>query len=74
MTFDFSKLSGKIVEEYGTQYNFAKAMNISEHTLSQKLNNKVPWKTTEIAKAVSLLNLPHSDIPNYFFTNLVQNN
>ena len=40
MPFDFSKLSGKIVEKYGTQYNFAKAMGISEHSLSNKLNNK----------------------------------
>lgn len=72
MAFDFSKLSGKIVAEYGTQYNFAKAMNVSEHTLSEKLNNKVPWKTTEIAKAVSLLHLSHSDIPMYFFDNKVQ--
>ena len=74
MAFDFSKLSGRIVAEYGTQYNFAKAMGISEHTLSQKLNNKVPWKTTEIAQVVDLLRLPHSDIPMYFFTSLVQKN
>lgn len=74
MVFDFSKLSGKIVEKYGTQYNFAKAMNISEHTLSEKLNNKVPWKTNEIAKAVSLLHLSHTDIPMYFFDDKVQIN
>lgn len=74
MAFDFSQLSGKIVAEYGTQYNFAKAMGISEHTLSQKLNNKVPWRTTEIAQAVSLLQLSYSDIPIYFFTSLVRNN
>ena len=36
MPFDFSKLSGKIVEKYGTQYNFAKAMGLSEHSLSTK--------------------------------------
>ena len=29
MTKDFSKLSGKIVEKYGTQYNFAIALGLS---------------------------------------------
>lgn len=74
MPFDFSKLSGKIVEKYGTQYNFAKAMGLSEHSLSTKLNNKVPWKANEIAKAVELLGIKTSKIPDYFFDKLVQKN
>lgn len=67
MAFDFSKLLGKITEKYGTQYNFAKAMGLSEHSLSVKLNNKVPWKTTEIVKAMELLNIDSSDVSVYFF-------
>ncbi|MCW4388788.1 MULTISPECIES: DUF739 family protein [Limosilactobacillus] len=67
MAFDFSKLLGKITEKYGTQYNFAKAMGLSEHSLSVKLNNKVPWKTTEIVKAMELLNIDSSDVSAYFF-------
>ena len=67
MAFDFSKLFGKITEKYGTQYNFAKAMGLSEHSLSVKLNNKVPWKTTEIVKAMELLNIDSSDVSAYFF-------
>lgn len=72
MPFDFSKLSGKIVEKYGTQYNFAKAMGLSEHSLSTKLNNKVPWKANEIAKAIELLGINTSKIPEYFFDKTVQ--
>ena len=30
MVFDYSKLSGRIVEKFGTQYNFAIAMGLSE--------------------------------------------
>lgn len=67
MAFDFSKLLGKITEKYGTQYRFAKAMGLSEHSLSVKLNNKVPWKTTEIVKAMELLNIDSSDVSAYFF-------
>lgn len=72
MTKDFSKLSGKIVEKYGTQYNFAIALGLSERSLSLKLNNKVGWRDEEMERAIDLLNLDLNDIPAYFFTNLVQ--
>ena len=45
----------------------------SERTLSLKLNGKVPWKQTDILKAVSLLELSEDDIQEYFFTIEVQN-
>lgn len=72
MTKDFSRLSAKIVEKYGTQYNFAIALGLSERSLSLKLNNKVGWKDKEIEKAIDLLNLEVKDIPLYFFTPIVQ--
>ena len=72
MTKDFSKLSGKIVEKYGTQYNFAIALGLSERSLSLKLNNKVGWREEEMERAIDLLDLDLNDIPAYFFTNLVQ--
>ena len=67
MAFDFRKLSGRIVEKYGTQYNFAKALGLSEHSLSNKLNNKVSWKTNEIAHAMDLLGIDKSKVAEYFF-------
>ncbi|WP_028125179.1 DUF739 family protein [Eremococcus coleocola] len=67
MSFDFSKLYGKIREVYGTQEAFANAMGFSERTLSLKLNNKVSWKTTEAGKACELLGLELNEIPEYFF-------
>ena len=72
MTKDFSKLSGKIVEKYGTQDNFAIALGLSERSFSLKLNNKVGWRDEEMERAIDLLNLDLNDIPAYFFTNLVQ--
>ena len=65
MIYDYSKLRGKIVEVYGKAAPFAKAMKLSERTLSLKLNNKVYWKQPEIA--CTLLGIPGSDIPAYFF-------
>lgn len=71
MEFDYSKLNGRIVEIYGTQLNFSLAMGLSERSISLKLNNKVAWKNTEIAKAAKLLKIKYSDIPKYFFKDLV---
>lgn len=72
MSFDYSNLSGRIVQEYGTQYNFAKAMGISERSLSLKLNSKVFWKNSEIIEACNLLKIDQVDIPKYFFKEKVQ--
>ena len=71
MKFDYSKLNGRIVEVFGTQLNFAVAMGLSERSISLKLNNRVAWKNTEIAKAAKLLKIRYSEIPKYFFRNLV---
>lgn len=72
MAFDYNKLRGRIVEKYGSQVEFAKAMNWSERTLSKKINGKIPWKQTDICSAIRLLGLSESDIQEYFFTVKVQ--
>ena len=66
MAFNYNKLRGKIVEIYGSQIEFAKAMKWSEKTLSLKLNGKVPWKQTDIMTAVQILGLSESDIQDIF--------
>lgn len=73
MAFNYNKLRGKIVEIYGSQIEFAKAMKWSEKTVSLKLNGKVPWKQTDIMTAVQILGLSESDIQDYFFAVEVQN-
>lgn len=72
MAYDYSKLNGRIVEVFGTRGNFAEAMNMSERSLSLKLNNLTSWKQPEITKACESLNLKESDIKDYFFTLKVQ--
>lgn len=73
MAFDYSKLRGRIVEKYGNQTEFAKAMNWSERTMSKKINGKIPWKQTDICTAIRLLGLSENNIQEYFFTMKVQN-
>lgn len=68
MSYNYRKLSGRIVEVFGTQAKFAEAMELSERTISLKMNNKRPWTQTEITKASNLLNIKGENISDYFFT------
>lgn len=68
--YDYSKLKGRIVEVYGTQGGFAKAMNITKGTLSNKLRNMNYFKQDEIAEAIQLLDIDNP-VP-YFFTKQVE--
>ena len=72
MSFNYSKLNGRIVEKYGTQSAFAKKLNVSERTLSLKLNNRIFFKQNEILSICELLGLSGNDIKTYFFTQKVQ--
>lgn len=67
MSYDYTSLLGRIVEKYGTQYNFAIAMGLSERTISVKLNGKVPWKDDEMYRVAKLLDIDIDDISRYFF-------
>lgn len=72
MAYDYSKLNGRIAEKCGSQGAFAKKIGLSERTVSQKLNNKIAWKQSEIQRAISVLDLAIEEIPLYFFAVKVQ--
>ena len=72
MAFNYQKLLGRITEKMGSQAEFARRMELSERTISLKLNGKVPFKQNEIVKASNLLEIDNSDIAVYFFTVYVQ--
>ena len=72
MAFNYDKLRGRIVEKFGTQGRFAKALGVSERTLSLKLNNKIFFSQDEIAKISKLLNITLDEIQDYFFMSKVQ--
>ncbi len=71
MMFNYDKLKGKIKEKFGTQENFAKAMELSNTSVSFKLNNKSEWSQQEISKAARLLEIADNEISLYFFAALV---
>lgn len=71
MAYDYSALCGKIVEVFRTQSAFATKMNLSERSISLKLNNIRTWKQHEIVRACEVLGIPESDISRYFFKKVV---
>lgn len=72
MAFDYNRLRGRIVEKFGTQIIFARKLGVSQRTLSLKLNNKVYFSQDEITKCSDLLEIPSSEIQDYFFEKKVQ--
>lgn len=74
MSYDYSKLNGRIVEICGTQAVFAEQMGVSERTISLKLNNKIAWKQPEMQKAAKVLKFSENEIQSYFFKMKVQAN
>lgn len=67
LSFDYSKLRGRIRELFITEEKFSKEMGMSSVSLSFKLNGKREWTQQEINKAIGLLNISREDIPEYFF-------
>lgn len=68
MNYDYSVLLGKLREKNITQSELAKKIGISETSLNFSLNNKRPFKQSEISKICDSLSIPLTNIENYFFT------
>lgn len=67
MPYNYRKLLGRIVQVCGTQSEFSEKMNLSERSVSLKLNGKRAWKQLEIEHACNVLGIPKSEIDQYFF-------
>lgn len=66
----YAKLRGKIVEKgFKNLKVFAKAINLSSVSLSQKLNDKVEhgFTQSDIKNICSILDIKTKDIGEYFF-------
>ena len=72
MTYNYSKLKGRMAELNYTQEKLAAEMGISARSLSLKLNGIRTYTQRDIVSACEALEIPHEEIPIYFFTPLVQ--
>lgn len=73
MSFDYSKLRGRIIEKFGSIKAFAEADGRSLVTISKKLNGKVAISPEDIVKwsAPELLDIQPSEYHVYFFVTKV---
>ncbi len=69
MSFNYSKLEGRIVEKFGSRRAFAEAYGVAENTISRKLNGKVAISTADIVRMSSeeFLDIPAAQYHEYFF-------
>ena len=67
MSFDHSKLLGRIRECGYTQKSLAKAIKMSVGTLVQKLKNRSHFTTEEMLAISELLDISSEEIGAYFF-------
>lgn len=70
----YDKLKGKIKEVLGTQSKLAERMDLDETTISNKLNNNTYFSQKEILSICLILNIPKSEIVEYFFKEKVREN
>lgn len=68
---DYSKLKGKLREMGQTQTTLADYLNISEGTLSLRLNSKGVFKQNEMRNICDFLKIPKQEIGLYFFAEKV---
>lgn len=73
VVFDYSKLKGRIVEKFGTQGRFAAANQLTDRSMSLKLNNGIGLSQEEVLKWCKMLDIDIMDIPDYFFKQKVSN-
>lgn len=67
MSFDYSKLKGRIRELYGTYDNIIPEISMSEATLSRRLNGKSYFNSEEILELSEVLGIVKDEIDQYFF-------
>lgn len=69
MSFDYSKLRGRIIEKFGSIKAFAEAYGLSTVTMSKKLNGKVAISLDDIVKmsAPEFLDIQPCDYHLFYF-------
>lgn len=71
MEFDYRKLRGRMVEEYGSCSAVAKRIGMTSANMSHRLNGRVEFSSTEIFNLMNELKIDGHDIITYFFTRRV---
>ena len=71
MSIQYNKLRGRIVEKFGSQARFAKAIGQSEQIVSAKLAGSSAFTQENIISWCEVLDIDQNDIGIYFFSHLL---
>ena len=71
MEYDYSKLTGRIIEKYGTRCNFASKLGVVRQTVENKLHGRTGFSRKDILKWSELLGIEQDDYYAYFFAQKV---
>ena len=63
----YAELRGKIKAKYGTEYQFAEALHMSQNNLSRKFNDKTEFTKGDMIEWCKLLDIPIECVGQYFF-------
>ena len=72
MEFEYGMLRERIQQRFATQEDFARALGITEASLSRKLQNEGDFTRKQMIRASRLLSIDALSIPEYFFVEKVQ--
>ena len=67
MKFDYTRLKGRIIDIFGDDKTFGESVGTSSKQLSKIFNNKCELTRSDISKWKQMLNIPDSEIEQYFF-------
>ncbi|RHU80474.1 DUF739 family protein [Clostridiaceae bacterium OM08-6BH] len=65
--FNYRKLRGRIIEIYGSQKKFSETIDLSEQSITAKLNGRSDFSQADILKWSDALLIDKNDIGTYFF-------
>lgn len=67
MAMDYSRLRGRIREKVGTEGALALAIGRSHSFLSAALNGRTEFEQTDIWAICEMLDIPQTEVGDYFF-------
>lgn len=68
MPYKYNKLRGRIVEKYGSIRNFSKNLDISEVSVSKKMNGRTGFSQEDMDTWAKKLEISLDEYGEYFFT------
>lgn len=68
MKYEYRKLKGRIKEIFGTQSEFARALDLSRNSVTNKLVGRTEFSQSDVEHWAKLLDIDRTEYGLYFYT------